>query len=222
MLIEVVCVPFSFAKKEREVIEKLIQLSRKTIEATMALKDFFTCYFSPECERQREAFLLIKTIEHEADEIRRFIISESYKGLFLPDMREVIHSLSESIDKIINKCESVSKIIDYQQPNVPENIKDKILSQLECAVNASKSFYKSVEELFNDIDKVNAYILEVEKYEHDEDMIEEVLLKEIFSLDLQLAEKMQLKELVINIGDIVDRTEDASDILEVLLLKLAY
>ena len=66
--------------------------------------------------------------------------------------------------------------------------------------------------MFNDIDKVNAYILEVEKYEHDEDMIEEVALKEIFSLDLQLAEKMQLKELIINIGDIVDRTEDRKSV----------
>ncbi|MEN3042893.1 MAG: TIGR00153 family protein [Fervidobacterium sp.] len=214
--------PFAFARKEREVIEKIINLSFKTVEATLALKEYFNCYFSENCDRMTEFFSAIKRIEHEADEIRRYIISETYKGLFLPDMREVIHSLSESIDKIVNKCESVSKIIDYQRPNIPKDLRDKIFSQLECSVNAAKSFSNSVKELFNNIDNVTPLILEVEKLEHEEDVVEEKLLKEIFSLDIHLSEKMQLKELVINIGDIVDRTEDASDVLEVLLLKLAY
>ncbi|MGB9614249.1 MAG: DUF47 domain-containing protein [Fervidobacterium sp.] len=212
----------SFAKKENEVIQKLIELSNKTVEATVTLKEYFLCYFSKECDKKKELFLQIKRIEHESDEIRRWIISETYKGLFLPDMREVIHSLAEQIDKIVNKCESVSKIIDYQQPNVPEPLQEKIIVQLNCSVNAADAFAKSVAELFKNIDNVNVLILEVEKSEHDEDMIEEVLLKEVFTLNLNLSEKMQLKELIINIGDIVDRTEDASDILEVLLLKLAY
>jgi len=214
--------PFSFAKREKDVIDKIIALSFKTVEAVSALREYFVCYFSNSCDRRSQMFADIKRIEHEADEIRRYIISETYKGLFLPDMREVIHSLSESIDKIVNKCESVSKIIDYQQPKIPENLKEKILAQLECGVNAAKAFSDSVKELFNDIDNVTPLILQVEKFEHDEDVVEEVLLKEIFSLDIHLSEKIQLKELVINVGDIVDRTEDASDILEVLLLKLAY
>lgn len=214
--------PFAFARKEKEVIEKIINLSFKTVEATLALKEYFSCYFSESCDRMTEFFSAIKRIEHEADEIRRYIISETYKGLFLPDMREVIHSLSESIDKIVNKCESVSKIIDYQRPNIPKDLRDMIFSQLECSINAAKSFYNSVKELFNNIDNVTPLILEVEKLEHEEDIVEERLLKEIFLLDIHLSEKMQLKELVINIGDIVDRTEDASDVLEVLLLKLVY
>lgn len=214
--------PFSFAKKEREIIEKIIALSFKTVEAVSALKDYFVCYFSSECDNRNKLFSDIKRIEHEADEIRRYIIAETYKGLFLPDMREVIHSLSESIDKIVNKCESVSKIMDYQKPEIPKNLEEKILTQLECGINTAKAFSNSVRELFNNIDNVTPLILQVEKLEHDEDIVEENLLKEIFSLDIHLSQKMQLKELVINIGDIVDRTEDASDVLEVLLLKLAY
>ncbi len=214
--------PLSFAKKEREVIERLLALSKKTVEASVTLREFFVCYFEKRCDKAQSYFLSIKRIEHEADELRREIISEVYKGLFLPDMREVIHSLTESVDKIVNKCESVSKIIDYQRPNVPDELKEKMIKQLECAVKAAESFVKAVEKLFDNLDEVKHYVVEVEGFEHDEDMLEEELLKSIFGKDLPLAEKMQLKELVINIGDIVDRTEDASDILEVLLLKLAY
>lgn len=219
-----VAMQFSFAKKEKEVIEQVIKLSLKTVEATKALSDFIKCYLKHglQCENKDLMFKDIKRIEHEADEIRRGIISQIHKGLFLPDMREVIHSLSESIDKIVNKCESVSKIIDYQKPNIPENIKEKVILQIDAAQKAAEVFSNSVKKLFENLDNVQALILEVEKFEHEEDMIEEVVLKEIFSLDIHLSEKLQLKELVINIGDIVDRTEDASDILEVLLLKLAY
>jgi len=104
--------PLSFAKKEKEVIERLLALSKKTVEASVTLKEFFTCYFEERCDEAQDYFRSIKRIEHEADELRRGIISDIYKGLFLPDMREVIHSLTESVDKIVNKCESVSKIID--------------------------------------------------------------------------------------------------------------
>ncbi|WP_448376656.1 DUF47 domain-containing protein [Fervidobacterium sp.] len=214
--------PFSFARKEKEVIDKLIGLSKKTVEASSTLKIFFECYFERRCSESQNHFKDIKRIEHEADVLRRDIISEIYKGLFLPDMREVIHSLTEGVDRIVNKCESVSKIIDYQHPNVPSDLQKKILGQLECAVNAATAFVIATEKLFDNIDEVKNYVIEVERFEHDEDMLEEEILRAIFSLEVPLSEKMQLKELVINIGDIVDRTEDASDILEVLLLKLAY
>jgi predicted phosphate transport protein (TIGR00153 family) len=214
--------PLSFAKKEKEVIERLLVLSKKTVEASVTLKEFFTCYFEERCDEAQGYFRSIKRIEHEADELRRGIISDIYKGLFLPDMREVIHSLTESVDKIVNKCESVSKIIDYQHPKVPDELKEKIIGQMECAVKAAESFVKAVEKLFDNLDEVQHYVVEVERFEHEEDVLEEELLRAIFGKDTPLAEKMQLKELVINIGDIVDRTEDASDILEVLLLKLAY
>jgi len=137
-------------------------------------------------------------------------------------MREVIHSLTEGIDRVVNKCESVSKILSFQTPYVPAQIREKMIGQLECAISASGSFTIAVQKLFDNIDEVHHYVLQVEEFEHNEDVIEGESLKEIFSLDLPLAEKLQLKELVINIGDIVDRTEDASDILEVLLLKLSY
>lgn len=214
----------SFAKKEKEIIGKLLELSSKTCEATASLKNFMNCFFTygKECQNKDELFKDIKRIEHEADSIRRYLISEIHKGLFLPDMREVIHSLSESIDKIVNKCESVSKIVDYQNPNIPETIKPKIILQLDIVQKVTETFSKSVKEMFEELDNVQSLILEVEKFEHEEDMVEELILKEIFSLDIHLSEKMQLKELVINIGDIADRTEDASDILEVLLLKIAY
>lgn len=214
--------PFSFVRKEKEVIERLLDLSRKTVEASTTLKEFFVCYFEDRCDGTQNYFSSIKRIEHEADELRRGIISEIYKGLFLPDMREVIHSLTEGVDKIVNKCESVSKIVDYQHPDVPDELKEKVIKQLECAVKAAESFVKAVEKLFDNLDEVQHYVIEVERFEHDEDVVEEELLRAIFGKDIPLAEKMQLKELVINIGDIVDRTEDASDILEVLLLKIAY
>jgi len=213
---------FSFARREKEVIAKLIELSEKTVEVTTILKVFFECFFSNECKRFSDAFDQVKQVEREADEIRRNIIAETYKGLFLPDMREIIHSLTEGIDRVVNKCESVSKILNYQKPYVPEQIREEMISQIDFGIRAAQSFTTAVRKSFDNIDEVHQYVLEVENHEHDEDMVEGAILKEIFSLDLPLAEKLQLKELVINIGDIVDRTEDASDILEVLLLKQSY
>lgn len=212
--------PFSFARREREVLLKLEELSRGTVTVTNALRDFVKGFL--EGSDIVGGFQEIKNIERRCDELRRGIISEVYKGLFLPDMREIIHKVSESVDKVINKCESVSKIIYYQRPSIPNELAVGVLEQLNIAIQAAEAFARAVESLFNEMTGAQELILEVERLEHDEDVVEGRILEELFKLPIPLEEKLQLKELVINVGDIVDRMEDASDILEVLLLKMNY
>jgi hypothetical protein len=83
-----------------------------------------------------------------------------------------------------------------------------------------KSLKKSIENVFENIEKSSEYIQKVEVQEHEEDILEKDLIRRLFEIDsLELSEKLQLKDLFLQIGDIADRAEDASDKLEIIVLK---
>ncbi|KUK81870.1 MAG: Uncharacterized protein XD96_1012, partial [Petrotoga mobilis] len=83
-----------------------------------------------------------------------------------------------------------------------------------------KSLKKSIENVFENIEKSSEYIQKVELHEHEEDVLEKDLIRRLFEIDnLELSEKLQLKDLFLQIGDIADRAEDASDKLEIIVLK---
>ncbi|MDY6896283.1 MAG: DUF47 family protein, partial [Thermotogota bacterium] len=74
--------------------------------------------------------------------------------------------------------------------------------------------------VFENIEKSSEYIQKVELHEHEEDILEKDLIRRLFEIDnLELSEKLQLKDLFLQIGDIADRAEDASDKLEIIVLK---
>jgi len=83
-----------------------------------------------------------------------------------------------------------------------------------------KFLKKSIENVFENIEKSSEYIQKVELHEHEEDILEKDLIRRLFEIDsLELSEKLQLKDLFLQIGDIADRAEDASDKLEIIVLK---
>ncbi len=211
---------FSFGKRERYVIENVLQHFKLIIEGTNTLKDFIESYFL-EDKVSDELFLKIAGIEKKGDNIRRSVILDLHRGSFIPELREGFHSLVEKNDRTLNKIETVSKIISFQKPVIIPELRKDIIKQVDCLVRSAEALNKAVEFLFEDMDRVNEYILLVEKMEHEEDELEAEMIKKLFSTELPLERKMETKEVIVNIGDITDIIEDTSDILEVILLKMS-
>ncbi len=210
----------SFGKRENQVIENILQHFKLIIDGTKILKDFVESYFL-EDKISEELFSKIAGIEKKGDNIRRSVILDLYRGSFLPELREGFHSLVEKNDRTLNKIETVSKIISFQKPVIIPELKKDITNQLDCVVRSAEALNGAVEFLFEDMDRVNEFILLVERIEHEEDELEAEMIKKLFSTELPLERKIETKEVIVNIGDITDIIEDTSDILEVILLKMS-
>ncbi|HAA86030.1 MAG TPA: hypothetical protein DCE14_06785 [Kosmotogaceae bacterium] len=55
--------------------------------------------------------------------------------------------------------------------------------------------------------------------EHSADDDERSLIRKVFDMELSLAEKQQLRELILTIGSLADISEDCSDRIEIVILK---
>jgi hypothetical protein len=209
-----------FGKKEENIIETFKEHLDIVEIGIKKLQDVFKAYIEENWEELEKVDKEISDIERNADIKRKQIENKMYSKAFLPNFRGDLLGLIENVDKIMNKIQTVSEIIYYQKPFLNTEIKEKMLIQTKLVEKAFYSLRIAIESLFENTEKALNYVKEVEQYEHEEDIVEKNLLKEIFdSKNLQLAEKLQAKDLILQIGDIADRSEDASDRVEIILLK---
>ena len=209
-----------FGKREVKVIElvkKHVQAVDEVIKSSM---EYLNLVMEEKEEQARELANRIRELESEADKWRRETESEMYSGAFLPNFRGDILGVIESVDDIANTAESIVDMVDLQGMKIPEFLKDKFREQFKKSYETFESLRKALEIFFENFQESQKYIMETEKMEHEEDSIEREIIRSIFSSEkLDLAEKLQLKELVRKIGDLADKSEDVSDRLEISILK---
>lgn len=207
-----------FGKKEEKIIELIknhLDLVEKTIES---LRDYLKMYFS-DSEKATVMYKKVLNLESDADRVRRKVETDMYSGAFLPNFRGDLLGLIESVDKIANKAEFVADLIELQRPIIPDELKDGILKQIDLSLDTFRMVKRSIELLFEDLQKAGEYVILTEKKEHEEDEIERGNIKKLFELDIERCAKLELKEIIRSIGDIADRSEDTSDRVEIVILK---
>ena len=161
----------------------------------------------------------IKTIEHEADKLRRDIENDLYSQNLLPNLQADILQLIEGLDKINNQFDDVIYKFYIEQPQIPAPFHRKLIELCyqvaDCAENmaiASRAFFK-------DLSTVRDYSHKVYIMEQESDSTYNDLKKAIFASDMELANKLQLDLLITEVADIADIAEDCADELLIFTLK---
>jgi hypothetical protein len=142
-----------------------------------------------------------------------------YRGAFLPNFRGDFLGLVENFDRIANRAEGIADHIILTKIVIPDELIDDLAEQFRMSLKTYKSLKDAAEMLFEDLEQAAELVLKTEKLEHAEDSFERNLIKKVFSMDIKLAHKSQLRELVMSIGDIADLSEDCSDRIEIVVLK---
>ncbi|MGC9384179.1 MAG: TIGR00153 family protein [Kosmotogaceae bacterium] len=206
-------------RKEQEIIEhfkKHIKAVEETLDGLEQLLETYKKGDSDDLDRVND---IIHERESEADKIRRSMETEMYQGAFLPNFRGDFLGLVENFDRIANRAEGIADHIILTRIVIPDELIDDLVEQFRMSLKTYKSLKDGAEMLFEDLEQAAELVLRTEKLEHDEDSFERNLIKKVFSMDLELAHKNQLRELVMSIGDIADLSEDCSDRIEIVVLK---
>lgn len=161
----------------------------------------------------------VRKMESAADAKRREVENSMYQGAFLPNFRGDFLGLAESFGKVANEAENVVDQIVLQHLVIPSELKTDLLKQVQLAAETFEAAKEAAVNLFQELSVAEEKIKETERLENTEDSHERALVKKIFEMNLSLAEKRQLRELVLSIGDIANLSEDCSDRMEIIVLK---
>ena len=166
-------------------------------------------------------FLIEQThkVESKADDIRNEIETMMYAKVLIPESRGDILGLLEAVDQIPGLFERILYMIQTQRLKTPDflalDIKELIRVSLECC----DLVIKQVEALFKKSEDIKPLVLTVDNSESHCDHIERRIITKVFDSDLDPFQKLQLKELVVQIGEISDQADRVSRRLYIISIK---
>ena len=213
-----------FLKSKNNNIHKLIMEQINDVENCLIKFESFvraacTTDSSPELLRS----LSDDVCKHEeiADTSLRRMIDSLSGSSFLPSSREEIITIASSCDRIANKCESFSVLVVLQRFNFPDGYAESLLEILNIIKKQFELLEESISRLFADFGallKDHSILDDIRHQESKIDKIENMLYNKTFSLDIGLAERMQIFNFVSHICSISDLIENIADKIQIMLV----
>ncbi len=213
-----------FKKNNANKVHSLIVEHLQAVEECLInFEGFMRAATTPETvpETLRPLAVAVGKSEDTADKALRSMI-DSLGGSFLASTREDIIALSTSCDKVANKCESVAKTVVYQHVKFPEEFGEDIMQILTITREQFDVLEESIGMFF---DKFGAFLQdhsildEIRKLESKIDAIEERLTENLFDMNLNLAEQMQMSALLEALCDLSDIIENIADKIQIMLIS---
>ena len=161
----------------------------------------------------------ISEIESEADSLRRDIKKIIYSEMLIPDSRGDVLGLIETSDKIFSLFKNSLWSFSNETPKIGEDLIAGYRRLTNMVVKAVDELTSGCRAFFISPHLVTSYTAKVTLYEKEADKIGAALKTDIFSLDIELTEKMHLREFVDCIDCIADHAEDVADRLSIYAIK---
>lgn len=157
--------------------------------------------------------------ESKADDIRREIEHLMYGGMLLPDSRGDLLGLLETYDLLPNHAENIIEYFALLTVHIPIELFDDFNQMLCSCCDCVRCLNEGARLLFVDINKMMPYLDMIDELESIADKVERQLIRKIFSMDLGLAQKLLLKDIVETIASLSDLAENTADRLIIIASK---
>ena len=161
----------------------------------------------------------ISEIESEADNLRRDIKKIIYSEMLIPDSRGDVLGLIETSDEIFSLFKNSLWSFSNETPKIGEDLIAGYRRLTNMVVKAVDELTSGCRAFFISPHLVTSYTAKVTLYEKEADKIGAALKTDIFSLDIELTEKIHLREFVDCIDCIADHAEDVADRLSIYAIK---
>ncbi|MDD4749688.1 MAG: TIGR00153 family protein [Methanosarcinaceae archaeon] len=205
--------------------------AKKGVLAVEKLSEALEAYFEGDTKLLEERTAEIDTLEHEADIIKQKIRAGIPASVRLPVDKKDLLSFLKQQDSIADYAQTSAYWLTLRPAkNLPEGIEKGFLELMAASLTTVQMYDKVVDKLYKllatsfskeEIKETLTLIPEVEKLEHDVDVLETALLKKIFDNEALIggAGACHLIGLVARIGSIADKSANSADRLRPMILN---
>ena len=212
---------FSFLFKKETQLDSLILQYLENLTRTQEhfVKAMETCLDEGICGQF--SFLIDQThkFESKADEIREEVNLLMYSRALIPESREDIMNLLEHMDVIPRIFELILHLIRTQKLKIPQFIELETKDLIRISVESCELMIRQVELMIRNKQGIRALLATIDHNESHCDHIERTLMIKVFDSDLDTCTKLQLKELIIAMGEISDQADRVSKRVNIMTLK---
>ncbi len=201
---------------EQQIDSFFDKLSESSVVYRLAVRLYLREGLTEEFQERLER---INTLESEADDLRRSIEKQLYSDTLIPDSRGDVLGLIETVDQLMSQFEGSLWALSIEKPNIPDAYVNGFRKLTNMVIKAADELALSGRAFFRSPYDVPAHNHKVMLYEKEADAISTKLKTEIFASDLELAEKLHLRDFVEQIDGVADLAEDVADRLAIYAIK---
>lgn len=205
--------------------------AKKGVLAVEKLADAMEAYYAGNQGLLEERTKEIDELEHDADKLKQKIRSGIPSSVRLPVDKKDLLSFLKQQDSIADYAQASAYWMTLRPGKaLPMEIKEGFLELMTASLKTAKLYEELAGEIYKllatsfskeEIKETLIIIPEVEKLEHDVDVLETALLKKIFEHEDAIggAGVCHLMGLVERIGGIADKSASSADRLRTMILR---
>jgi predicted phosphate transport protein (TIGR00153 family) len=157
----------------------------------------------------------ITRCEQEGDRITRHIIERLHRSRLAPFDRKDAYALAQAIDDVVDDIEEASEELAVYGIEAPM----KQAQELGSVVRDSARAVRTALDRLRHFDDVEPQALEVRRLEHEGDRIYRQAVASLFAGGIDPMLVIRWKDVLQRLEDAIDRTRQAMDILQGLVVK---
>jgi len=171
----------------------------------------------------------VSRLENEADDVKSEIRANLPAGLLMPVNRSDLLEFLWQQDEIADFAQSTAKILALLRPEMPEALEADLLALSGKMLETAAQYMAMVKELGDvletgfakrQIDDVVCLLSEVNRLEHEADVLEGRSIEEIYRAeDMGDFARMHMLRVIFQMGEVVDHMENAGGRLRIMISR---
>lgn len=206
-----------FMPKNRVFFELFEQVADNCARMGTVLKDVVA---ETDFDRRGSLIKQIEDLEHANDELTHSIFTELGRNFITPFDREDIHYLATSLDDIADYIYASAKKINFYRVNPNDMGMQKMADLIEQGAMQICIAVKELRDMKN-MRNITEALVKINSIENQADDVFDMSIERLFATEPDAKEVIKKREIYQVMEIVTDKCEDASNVIESIIIKYA-
>lgn len=174
----------------------------------------------PDFDKRAAIIMQVEDLEHANDELTHNVFTELGRNFITPFDREDIHYLATSLDDIADYIYSAAKKINFYRINPNDTGLQKFAELIEQAAQQVRIAVTELRDMKN-MRNITEALVKINSIENQADDVFDFSIEKLFATEDDAKEVIKKREIYQVMEIITDKCEDASNVIESIIIKYA-
>ena len=174
----------------------------------------------PDFDKRGSLILQVEDLEHANDELTHNIFTELGRNFITPFDREDIHYLATSLDDIADYIYAAAKKINFYRVNPNDTGMQKFAELIEQGAQQVKIAVTELRDMKN-MRNITEALVKINSIENQADDVFDFSIEKLFATEPDAKEVIKKREIYQVMEIVTDKCEDASNVIESIIIKYA-
>ncbi len=174
----------------------------------------------PDFDKRASLISQVEDLEHANDELTHSIFTELGRNFITPFDREDIHYLASSLDDIADFIYAAAKKINFYRVNPNDTGMQKMSELIEQSAQQVLIAVRELRDMKN-MRNITEALVKINSIENQADDIFDMSIEKLFDSEPDAKEVIKKREIYQVMEIVTDKCEDASNVIESIIIKYA-